>query len=151
MESLKIWAGFSKRLDNYFMYMRHEGLYSSTVNYAKLPKCRICSKHVEIIKVEENEIWKNIINKIIQTTHIKSNQEFSIFHNNKYIYRLYKENNENNNFKIFSEIDDNKTIKEFIDSREIIIHKLYEIILADDIDNASKMKLKRPQDFEEDE
>ena len=68
------------------MYMGHEGLYFLTQEYAKLDECRTCSKHVEIIKVEENEIWKNVLNRIIQTTHINSNQEFSIFHNNKYIY-----------------------------------------------------------------
>ena len=151
MEALKIWAGFSKRLDNYFMYMGHEGIYSLTEEYAKLDECQTCSKHVEIIKVEENEIWKNVLNRIIQTSHINSNQEFSIFHNNKYIYRLSKEKNENSNLKTFSEIDDTRTIKELVDSGEIIIHKLYEIIPTDDVNNVSKVKLKRPQDFEEDE
>ena len=151
MEALKVWAGFSKRLDNYFMYMGHEGLYSSTLVYEKLEGCRTCSKHVEIIKVQESDLWKNVFTRIIQTSHIKSNQEFSIFHNNQYVYRAFKENNEDKKLKTVSEIDENKTIKELVDSKAIIIQKLFEIIPSDDINNVSKVKLKRPQDFEEEE
>ena len=68
MEAIKIWTAASKRLDNYFMYMGHEGLYSSTMQMDKLDKCKSCSKHVLIVKVEENETWKNIFERIIQTS-----------------------------------------------------------------------------------
>jgi ubiquitin-activating enzyme E1 C len=146
MEALKIWAGFSKRLDNYFMYMGHEGLYSSTFEYGKNEKCHTCTKHVEIIKVEESDIWKNVLAKIIQTTNMKSSQEFSIFHNNKFVYNVIKENNE---FKCLSQLDENKNIKELVDSGEIEIHKLFEVIPSDDKNNFRKVKLKRPQDYEE--
>jgi hypothetical protein len=151
MEALKIWAGFSKRLDNYFMYMGHEGLYSNALAKEKLEDCKVCSKHVEIIKVEEDEIWKNVITRIIQTTHIKSNQEFSIFHKNDYVYRVFKEKPEDTSFKTFSDLDENKTIKELVDSKAIAIQKLFEVIPADNKENVSKIKLKRPQDFEEQE
>ena len=151
MEALKVWAGFSKRLDNYFMYMGHEGLYSSTFVYNKLENCRVCSKHVEIIKVEESEIWKNVITRIIQTTHIKSSQEFSIFHNNDYVCRIFKEKPEDTSFKNVSILDENKTIKELVDSKAINIQKIFEIIPSDDVNNVTKVKLKRPQDFEEEE
>ena len=151
MEALKIWAGFSKRLDNYFMYMGHEGLYSNAFAKEKLQDCKVCSKHVEIIKVEEDEIWKNVITRIIQTTHIKSNQEFSIFHKNDYVYRVFKEKPEDTSFKTFSDLDENKTIKELVDSKAIAIQKLFEVIPADNKENVSKIKLKRPQDFEEQE
>ena len=90
MEVIKIWTGFAKRLDNYFMYMGHEGLYSSTMQMDKLEKCKVCSKHVHIVKVEENEIWKNIFERIIQTSGIKANQEYSVFHHSDYIYRMNK-------------------------------------------------------------
>ena len=151
MEALKIWTGFSKRLDNYFMYMGHEGIYSSNTEFERVKKCEMCSKHVEIIKVDENEIWENIIDKIILSGKIKSNLEFSIFHNNKYVYKVYKENKDDSNVKIESELDENKTIKELVDAGLIKIKKIFEIIPSDDIKNVSKVKLKRPQDFEEEE
>ena len=150
MEALKIWAGFSKRLDNYFMYMGHEGLYSSTLVYEKLDNCRTCSKHVEIIKVEENEIWKNTLVRIIQTSHISASQEFRIFHNNQYVYRVEKETN-SENLKAISEVDETKTIKELVDDKLIDIKKLFELIPTNDLNNVTKVKLKRPQDFEEEE
>jgi ubiquitin-activating enzyme E1 C len=151
MEALKIWAGFSKRLDNYFQYMGHEGISSTTIVYDKKENCEVCSKHVVIIKVEENEIWKNVITRIIQTTHFTLNKEFSIFHKDDYVYRVFKEKPEDINFKTVNILDENKTIKELIDSKDIAIQKLFELIPADDVNNVRKIKLKRPQDFEEEE
>ena len=91
---------------------------------------------------------KNVLNRIIQTTHINSNQEFSIFHNNQYIYTASKEKPEYTNITIKSELNENKTIKELVDSKGIIIHKLFILIFLDDINNIiSKVKLKRPQNF----
>ena len=151
MEALKIWSGISKRLDNYFMYMGHEGLYSSTYVYEKVVNCKVCSKHVEILKVEESDIWKNVLTRIIQTSHINSNQEFRIFHNNQYIYRVFKEKDDDTTLSKASEVDENKTIKELVDAGQIVIHKIYEVIPIDDVNNFRKIKLKRPQDFEEEE
>ena len=148
VEALKIWAGFSKRLDNFFNYHGPEGIYSFVERCDKNEKCEICSKHVEIIKVEESEIWKNVFAKITQITKMTSNQEFSIFHNLKYFYKAVKENGD---IKILSEIDENKTIKELVDSGAIEIKKLFEIIPEDDKNNSIKVKLKRPQDYEEEE
>jgi len=147
MEAIKIWTGSSKRLDNYFMYMGHEGLYSSTMQMDKLDNCKTCSKHVHIIKVEENEAWKNIFERIIQTSHINSNQEYSVFHKNDYIYRVLKE--KNGELKITNDIDNNKTLKELIESNDINIKKIFEIIPDEDKNNVTKIRLKRPQDFEE--
>ena len=151
MEALKIWAGFSKRLDNYFMYMGHEGVYSSTFEYGKFEGCKTCSKHVEIIKVEESEKWKNVFNKMIQVAGIKSNKEFSIFHSDKFVYRAFKEKNDDKEMKIENELDENKTVKDLVDGGLIKIKKIFEIIPADDVNNISKIKLKRPQDDEEEE
>ena len=149
MEAIKIWTGFSKRLDNYFMYMGHEGLYSSTMQMDKLDKCKVCSKHVHIIKVKENDIWKKIIEKIIQTSGINSNQEFRIYNEINKLYEKIKE--ENGEFKIMNEIDDNKTLKELIDNNIINIKKLIEIIPSDDPNNNIKIRLKNEEDDEEDE
>ena len=151
MEALKIWSGISKRLDNYFMYMGHEGIYTSTYVYEKEANCKVCSKHVEILKVEESDIWKNVLTRIIQTSHINSNQEFRIFHNNQYIYRVFKEKTDDTTLSKASEVDENKTIKELVDAGQIVIHKIYEVIPTDDVNDVRKIKLKRPQDFEEEE
>ena len=151
MEALKVWAGFSKRLDNYFMYMGHEGLYSTAFEYMKSEDCKTCSKHVEILKVEESEKWKNVFNKMIQVAGIKSNKEFSIFHSDKFVYRAFKEKNDDKEMKIENELDENKTVKDLVDGGLIKIKKIFEIIPADDVNNISKIKLKRPQDYEEEE
>ena len=147
MEAIKISTGASKRLDNYFMYMGHEGLYSSTMQMDKLENCKTCSKRVQIIKVEENEIWKNIFERILQASHIKSNQAYSIFHHLDYIYRATKETN--GELKINNTIDNNKTLKELIDNEIINIKKLFEITPDEDKNNVTKIRLKRPQDYEE--
>ena len=151
MEALKIWSGISKRLDNYFMYMGHEGLYSTSYNSEKVKDCKVCSKHVEILKVEEADVWKNALTRIIQASHINSNREFRIFHNNQYIYSLFKEKADYTSLSNKSEVDENKTIKELVDAGDIVIHKLFEVIPTDDVNNVRKIKLKRPQDFEEEE
>ena len=148
MEVIKIWTGFSKRLDNYFMYMGHEGLYSSTMQMDKLDNCKTCSKHVQIVKVEENEIWKSIFERIIQTSGIKANQEYDVFHKADYIYNATKE--ENGDLKCISKLDENKTLKELLEKNEIDIKAVFQIIPSDDKNNIIKIRLKRPQDMEED-
>ena len=148
MEVIKIWTGFSKRLDNYFMYMGHEGLYSSTMQMDKLDNCKTCSKHVQIVKVEENEIWKSIFERIIQTSGIKANQEYDVFHKADYIYSATKE--ENGDLKCISKLDENKTLKELLEKNEIDIKAVFQIIPSDDKNNIIKIRLKRPQDMEED-
>ena len=86
------------------------------------------------------ELFKNQI--------LNSNKEFGIFHNNQYIYTVFKEKVDDTTLSKKSEIDENKTIKELVDKGEIEIEKLFEVILADDTRNVfSKIKIKRPQDF----
>ena len=148
MEVIKIWTGFSKRLDNYFMYMGHEGLYSSTMQMDKLDNCKTCSKRVQIVKVEENEIWKSIFERIIQTSGIKANQEYDVFHKADYIYNATKE--ENGDLKCISKLDENKTLKELLENNKIDIKAVFQIIPSDDKNNIIKIRLKRPQDMEED-
>ena len=148
MEALKIWSGISKRLDNYFEYRGQEGLDNNTYIYDKIENCIVCSKHAEIIKTEESDIWKNVLTRIIQKSNINPNKEFRIFHNNQYIYSVFKEKVDDTTLSKRSEIDENKTIKELVDKGEIEIEKLFEVILADDTRNVfSKIKIKRPQDF----
>ena len=147
MEAIKIYTGLSKRLNNYFMYMGHEGIYSSTVLMDKLDKCKICSKHVINVKVEENERWKNIVEKIFKASGIK-NKEYGIFHDGVYIYKVSEENGE---IKTLSAIDENKILKDLIDENIIDIIKLFEVIPEGHVNNSTNIRLKRPQDYEEEE
>ena len=137
METIKIWTGFAKRLDNYFMYMGHEGLYSSTMQMDKLEKCKTCSKH---------ESWKNILERIIQASGIASNKEFYIFHDIDYIYRA--ELNSKGELEIKNAIDNEKTLDELIKNKNIFISKLFEIMPADDVKNIIKVRLKKHEEEE---
>ena len=146
METIKIWTGFAKRLDNYFMYMGHEGLYSSTMQMDKLEKCKTCSKHVHDVEVNENESWKNILERIIQASGIASNKEFYIFHDIDYIYRA--ELNSKGELEIKNAIDNEKTLDELIKNKNIFISKLFEIMPADDVKNIIKVRLKKHEEEE---
>ena len=141
MEAIKIFTGFSKRLDNYFMYMGHEGLYSSTMQMDKLDNCKTCSKRVQVIKVEENDIWKKILEKILEISRRKfdENQEINIWNVVKEVYKTTK--GENGQITKISCIDDNKTLKELIDENIIDADELFEIIPKDDKTNVIKIKL----------
>ena len=141
MEAIKIFTGFSKRLDNYFMYMGHEGLYSSTMQMDKLDNCKTCSKRVQVIKVEENDIWKKILEKILEKSRTKfdENQEINIWNVVKEVYKTTK--GENGQITKISCIDDNKTLKELIDENIIDADELFEIIPKDDKTNVIKIKL----------
>ena len=146
METIKIWTGFAKRLDNYFMYMGHEGLYSSTMQMDKLEKCKTCSKHVHDVEVREDESWKNILERIIQASGIASNKEFYIFHDIDYIYRA--ELNSKGELEIKNAIDNEKTLEELIKNKNIFISKLFEIMPADDVKNIIKVRLKKHEEEE---
>jgi len=141
MEAIKIFTGFSKRLDNYFMYMGHEGLYSSTMQMDKLDNCKTCSKRVQVIKVEENDIWKKILEKILEISRTKfdENQEINIWNVVKEVYKTTK--GENGQITKISCIDDNKSLKELIDENIIDADELFEIIPKDDKTNVIKIKL----------
>ena len=61
MESIKMVTGCSTPLNNYFMYMGHEGLYSSTTVYEQNPSCRVCSVKVKEVKVKADEKLDEIL------------------------------------------------------------------------------------------
>ena len=94
---------FYKRFYNYFIFRRHENLYSSKMHMEKLDNCKTCSKHVHIIKVDESENWKHIKEKNIQISHVEANQEYSIFNDIAFIYKTTKE--QNGEIKILNIID----------------------------------------------
>ena len=112
----------------------------------KLENCKTCSKRVLIVKVEEKEIWKDIFERIIQTSKINVNPGYSVFHKADYIFEASKENGE---LKIINKIDENKKLEDLIKENKIDVKNLFEITPEEDKNNSVKIRLKRPQDYDE--
>lgn len=64
LEAIKIISGCSKILKNYFMYMGHEGVYSSITEYEKKENCIVCSVKVKQFKISKNSLLKEFVNSI---------------------------------------------------------------------------------------
>jgi ubiquitin-activating enzyme E1 C len=54
LECVKYLSGCSKLLDNNWLYMGHEGLYSNTDCYQKKQNCHVCSNRIHYRKVNKN-------------------------------------------------------------------------------------------------
>ena len=94
----------------------------------------------------EKETWKDIFERIIQTSKINSDQGYSVFHKVDYIFKASKENGE---LKIINKIDENKKLEDLIKENKIDVKKLFEITPEEDKNNSVKIRLKRPQDYDE--
>lgn len=63
LESIKLMTSFSKVLDNYFMYMGHQGIYSDHSKYEKKEDCDVCSKP-KILSLNKDELLKDLLLRI---------------------------------------------------------------------------------------
>ena len=63
LEAIKILTDCSKVLDNYFMYMGHEGVYSATTKYEKIDDCTCCSNYVQKRNFLKEKTLNNLINE----------------------------------------------------------------------------------------
>lgn len=63
LEAIKILTDCSLVLDNYFMYMGHEGVYSAVTKYEKKEDCSCCSNHVKKRICNKNMKLKDFINE----------------------------------------------------------------------------------------
>jgi len=88
-----------------------------------------------------------IFERIIQTSKIKANEEYNIFHGSDYIYKTQLD--QNGKLEIISQLDENKTLKELMDEKKVDIKSIFEIIPSNDKNNVIKIRLKRPQDFQD--
>ena len=59
-EGIKVLSGCSRVLDNNWMYMGHEGVYSSTTSYSKKPDCKGCCK-AKIITLKSTQKLEELI------------------------------------------------------------------------------------------
>lgn len=64
MEAIKLISGCSKVLDNYFMYMGHEGVYSSTTVYEKNKNCKVCSVRVVVKEFQAESTWSKVYEEL---------------------------------------------------------------------------------------
>lgn len=70
LEAIKLLTGVSKTLDNYFMYMGHEGLFASNEKYEKNDQCETCSKPV-IDVVSKSTRLSDVIDSLRNKLNIK--------------------------------------------------------------------------------
>ncbi len=84
LEAIKILSGCSKTLNNYFMYMGHEGIYSDNSEYLKKENCDVCSTRVRNVKVSAELTLKQFIDYNLK---IKYNlKDPSIFSGSSMVY-----------------------------------------------------------------
>ena len=53
--------------------------------------------------------------------------------------------------KHVSDFDEQKCLEDLINEKKIDIGKVFEIVPNDDINNTTKVRIKRPKDFEDEE
>jgi len=84
LESIKILSGCSKILNNYFMYMGHEGIYSDTSEYVRKDDCVVCSTKIKNVKVDPKWTLKEFISEYLVINH--NLKDPSIFSNSNIVY-----------------------------------------------------------------
>ena len=130
MEAIKIITGCSKVLNNYFMYMGHEGVYSSTTIYDKLPNCRICSKKLKVVKVNKSEDVDSLVSKIKEVVEL-SDAKVNILNGLNYVY-----------LESDKELFKGKTIGNLIDENHISLDQLFIVVNESNVDDKRKVKVK---------
>ena len=142
MEALKLLTGCSTPLNNYFMYMGHEGLYSSNTLYDKNPNCKICNlkKHVVKIEVNESDLWKDIYEKIKNKFNL--NDDINILNGIEYLHMKGEGQKE---LEIFNEM----TIGKMVEGKSLNLKKLLLIMKSDDINDVIKVRLAYPEKNDE--
>ena len=121
MESIKLLTGCSKPLNNYFMYMGHEGVYSSTTVFEKEDDCKVCSVKVKKIKVKPEETWGDVYNKL--KDEFKLGNSVNVISCNDYLIMSGKGQED-------LECKKKKTIQELITEKAIDPKKI--IVISDD-------------------
>jgi ubiquitin-activating enzyme E1 C len=141
MEAIKVITGASQRLDNYFMYMGHEGLYSSNEVMEKNPDCKVCNKHVHLITVEKGDLFKGVLDKIKEK--FKLSENYEILNGIKFLHAAGKSQE---NYEYLNE----KIIENLCNDKELNMDKILLIINRDsDVNEEFKVRLTYPKKDEE--
>ena len=98
-EAFKVltWSAFG--LNNYFMYMGQDGIYSRTFNYKKNPQCPLCGSEPITYKLDgDNEFdmfYKKLLNDQVlklKNPSVSTNDDKALFLSNKMLRSSYEEN-----------------------------------------------------------
>eukprot|EP00483_Globobulimina_turgida_P011620 UN11642 len=119
-EALKVltWASFG--LNNYFMYMGQDGIYSRTFDYAKNPQCPVCGSEPIVYKLDPDTKFDMFYKKLLNDNTLKlkkpsvsTSDNKTLFMAGKALRDLYKENFE----KAISELFGDDTILRISDPK----------------------------------
>ena len=129
MEAIKLITGCSKPLNNYFMYMGHEGLSASTTEIERDPQCNVCSCKVQEMKVCKGDKWGDVFDKIVKTHAL--GDEVKVIGNGDYLVMTGIAQND-------IEYKKQMTMEKLVDSKEILLHKY--LIVSDT--NGKRLKIR---------
>eukprot|EP01083_Nonionella_stella_P030986 84924_1 len=98
-EAFKVltWASFG--LNNYFMYMGQDGIYSRTFNYQKNKQCPVCGSEPLLYKLDPNTTFELFYQKLLNDEVLKlknpsvsTNEDKALFMSGKALRALYDDN-----------------------------------------------------------
>jgi len=98
-EALKVltWASFG--LNNYFMYMGQDGIYSRTFDYQKNPQCPVCGTEPLLYKLDASTTFKLLYTKLcndevlkLKGPSVSTDADKTLFMAGKAIRAMYEEN-----------------------------------------------------------
>lgn len=114
-EALKVLTWCSFGLNNYFMYMGQDGIYSRTWDYKKNPQCPVCGSEPIIYKLDSDTLFDLFYQKLLNDPVLKlknpsvsTNEDKALFMSGKALRALYQENFEK---KISELMDDNAILR----------------------------------------
>jgi len=119
-EALKVltWASFG--LNNYFMYMGQDGIYSRTFDYKKNPQCPVCGSEPLIYKLDPDTKFELFYQKLmndqvlkLKNPSVSTNEDKALFMSGKALRSLYQDNFE----KKISELFQSDTILRISDPK----------------------------------
>lgn len=110
-EAIKCLSGCVKKLDNYFSYSGHQGIFTDTYRIVKKDKCIVCQKS-ELFKADENITFSDFLSKFIQKYDLKNP---AVMYKDDYIYYVDNSGKSDCNEILslkFNEIYEKKIVKE---------------------------------------
>lgn len=113
-EAFKVlsWASFA--LDNYFMYMGNEGIYSRTFEFKRNPQCPVCKSHIQTTyELDPNTTFEALKHKILADANLKLKYPSIATENNKLLWmncKLLRSEYEHNLKKPICQLFESKTV-----------------------------------------
>jgi len=134
-EALKVLTWCSFGLNNYFMYMGQDGIYSRTWDYKKNPQCPVCGSEPIIYKLDPDTKFDLFYQKLLNDPVLKlknpsvsTNEDKALFMSGKALRSLYQENFEKTLSQLMSDnailrISDPKVLGKGIAKIKVVFEK----------------------------